>query len=82
MSMSLRKEKCDSSSSRQRDVIELIFMCDMVMLLLLLLLESAEVEEECSEGVADPAEVTRCLEPEGGRIMLSRWQRCSSGCTN
>ena len=82
--MSLRRAKWDNSSSRQRDVTELIFTCDIVMSLLLWLLESesAELEEEWCGDVADPTGATRCPEPGGEAIMLSRWRRCSSECTD
>ena len=62
MSISLRDVKRESSSSRQRDVIELIFTCDMVIFLPV---QSCAVLGCCEvdEGGDDPTEAVRLLEP-------------------
>ena len=76
MSMLWREEKKDSSSSRQRDVMEFIFTCEIVMFWLLPLLGCCDdsVEED-----ADPAEAARRPGPGESEIELSRRARRGGG---
>ena len=79
MSTSLRDEKWESSSSRPRDVIELMFTCEMMTCLVLPRL--GDLDGVGADGrAADPTEAARLLGPEEDMEMLNRcWQR-SRGC--
>ena len=76
MSMSLMAEKWESSSSRQRDVIELIFTCEMVMLCVLFPLRDLGDDDEAAE----PTEAARRPGPGNDTGALVRCRRRSSGC--
>ena len=71
MSMSFREAKCESSSSRQRDVIELIFTCETVMSVSPCSgwLDDVDRCDECS---ADPTEDARRTESGNGDIVITR----------
>ena len=69
MSMSLVDVKKDNSSRRQRDVIELIFTCEMLMFLLCSCTSPELVEE--GEGGGLPTEAARRPEPVDGNIGRS-----------
>ena len=59
MSMLWREETKDSSSTRQLDVIEFIFTCEIVMFVLSLLLEDLDRGDAVIEDDADPTEAAR-----------------------
>lgn len=69
MSILLREVKCESSSSRQRDVMELMFTCDMVMSWSPCRLDGVV---SCAEDVADPTGAARRLGSEKSGITLVR----------
>ena len=77
MSMLFREVKCESSSSRQRDVIKLMFTCDTVMSLSPL--GEPDDVDWCVDDAADPTEPARRPKPEGKEIVLVRQWRRSSG---
>ena len=80
-SMSLSEEKIESSSSRQRDVIEFMFTCEMVMLWVLCPPGELDDVDGCDVEAAELTEAVRCPEPgEGIGVLIRCWRR-SSGCT-